>query len=83
MVEPALVRMLRAGRDEGRDLERALDLLARVFGRPATAERLSPEFTCQEVNIVTYVLAASRHEDAALVWLEEHLAHCTDVGKHQ
>ena len=57
--------------------------MARVFGRPASAERLSPEFTCQEVNIVTYVLAASRHEDAALVWLEEHLARCPDEHLHQ
>jgi hypothetical protein len=82
MVEPALVRMLRAGRDEGRDLERGLELLARVFGRPATAERVSPYFTCEEVNVIAYVLAVSRHEDAAVVWLDEHLAGCAEEGMH-
>jgi len=35
----ALIRMIRAGRDEGRILEQALDGLARVFGDPETAER--------------------------------------------
>jgi hypothetical protein len=83
MVEPALVRMLRAGRDEGRELDQALDLMARVFGRSATAERLSPCFTCKEVNIVAFVLAASRHEDAAVVWLDEHAVHCTDESTHR
>lgn len=66
--------MLRAGRDEGRDLEEALDGLAMVFGRPATAQRVGSHFTCREANVIAFVLAASRHPDAAVVWLEEHAA---------
>ena len=80
--DPALIRMLRAGRDEGRDLENALDLLARVFGRPATAERVGPHFTCREANVIAYVLAASRHVDAAIVWLEQHAATDTEEDTH-
>ena len=81
-VEPALIRMLRAGRDEGRDLEQALDGLARVFGRRGTAERVGPNFTCTEANIIAYVLAASRHVDAAIVWLDEHAASDTEEDTH-
>ena len=72
--EPALIRMLRAGRNEGRDLERALAGLAQVFGRVHTAERLGPHVTCEEANRIAYVLAVSRHVDAAIVWLDEHAA---------
>jgi hypothetical protein len=80
--EPALIRMLRAGRDEGRDLEEALDALARVFGRHATAERVGPHVTCHEANVIAYVLAASRHLDAAIAWLEEHAASDTEEDTH-
>jgi hypothetical protein len=73
-VDPALIRMLRAGRDEGRDLEKALDGLARVFGRRQSAERIGPHVTCHEANAIAYVLATSRHLDAAILWLEEHAA---------
>ncbi len=81
-VEPALIRMLRAGRDEGRDLEEALDHLARVFGRPASAGRLGTHVTCYEANVIAYVLAASRHLDAAVVWLDEHAATDTEEDLH-
>lgn len=81
-VDPALTRMLRAGRNEGRDLEQALDGLARVFGRPETAERVGPYFTCPEANIIAYVLATSRHVDAAIVWLDEHAASDTEEDTH-
>lgn len=81
-VDPALIRMLRAGRDEGRDLEDALDRLARVFGRPSTAERVGPHFTCHEANVIAYVLAASRHIDAATVWLDVHAASDTEEEAH-
>ena len=81
-VDPALIRMLRAGRDEGRDLDRALDGLARVFGRHRTAERVGPYFTCHEANVIAYVLAASRHLDAAIVWLDEHAASDTEDDTH-
>lgn len=72
--DPALIRMLRAGRNEGRDLEQALDGLALIFGRPRTAERVGPHFTCREANLIAYVLVAARHLDAAIVWLDEHAA---------
>jgi hypothetical protein len=71
-VDPALIRMLRAGRDEGRDLDRALDGLARVFGRYETAERLGPHVTCYEANVIAHVLTTSRHVDAAVLWLDTH-----------
>ena len=80
--DPALVRMLRAGRNEGRLLEQALDELAQVFGRPSTAERLGPHFTCAEANRVALVLVASRHTDAAVAWLEEHAASDTEDDAH-
>ena len=74
--------MLRAGRDEGRDLDEALVLLARVFGRPRTAARVGRHFTCKEANVIAYVLAASRHVDAAIVWLDEHAAGDTEGDAH-
>jgi hypothetical protein len=74
--------MLRAGRDEGRDLETALDDLARVFGRLATAERVGPYFTCREANRIALVLVASRHTDAAVAWLEAHAASDTEEDMH-
>jgi len=81
-VDPALVRMLRAGRDEGRDLEVSLEYLARVFGRPASAERVGPHFTCVEANCIAWVLVTSRHTDAAIVWLGEHAADDTEEDEH-
>jgi len=81
-VDPALVRMLRAGRNEGRDLDRALDGLAQIFGRPKSAERLGPSFTCREANLIAFVLIASRHIDAAIVWLDEHAASDTEDDPH-
>lgn len=80
--DPALIRMLRAGRDEGRDLEKALEGLAQVFGRPSTAERIGPHVTCREANVIAYALAASRHTDAAIVWLDEHAASDTEEDVH-
>jgi hypothetical protein len=80
--DPALIRMLRAGRDEGRDLEAALDGLARVFGRPEAAERVGPYFTCPEANIIAYVLASGRHLDAAIVWLDKHAASDAEEDTH-
>jgi hypothetical protein len=74
--------MLRAGRDEGRDLEEALDALAQVFGRARTAERIGPHVTCREANVIAYVLAASRHLDAAIAWLDEHAASDTEEDTH-
>ncbi|MFI2708307.1 hypothetical protein ACH5WX_12265, partial [Nocardioides sp. CER28] len=71
-----------AGRDEGRDLEEALDGLALVFGRPRTAERIGPHVTCREANLIAYVLVASRHRDAAVVWLDEHAASDTEDDLH-
>ena len=73
-MDPALFRMLRAGRGEGRDLDRALEALARDLGRPATAERVGRHVTCAEANHLAAVLVASRHTEAAIVWLEEHAA---------
>jgi hypothetical protein len=74
--------MLRAGRNEGRDLEQALDGLALIFGRPASAERVGPHVTCREANLIAYVLVASRHLDAAVVWLDEHAASDTEDDLH-
>ncbi|MFC7495854.1 MULTISPECIES: hypothetical protein [unclassified Nocardioides] len=81
-MDPALIRMLRAGRDEGHDLEKALEHMARVFGRHETAERVGPHFTCYEANVIAYVLASSRHLDAAVAWLEEHAASDTEEDTH-
>ena len=75
--------MILAGRDEGRDLEEALDGLAGIFGRPATAERLGPHVTCREANLIAYALAASRHVDAAIVWHDEHAASDTEEDVHE
>jgi hypothetical protein len=80
--DPALVRMIRAGRDEGRYLEESLAYLARVFGRPAPAERVGPHFTCAEANCIAWVLVASRHTDAAIVWLDEHAVSDTEEDVH-
>ena len=81
-MDPALIRMIRAGRDEGRALEQALAGLARVFGRPATAQRVGPHFTCAEANRIASVLIASRHPDAAIVWLDEHAASDNEEDEH-
>lgn len=80
--DSALVRMLRAGRPEGGDLENALDALTQVFGRPRTAKRVGPHFTCAEANIIAWVLITSRHTDAAIVWLEEHAVSDTEEDLH-
>jgi hypothetical protein len=80
--KPALVRMILAGRDEGRDLEEALEGLARVFGRPKTGERVGQYFTCREANLIAYVLVASGHVDAAIVWLDMHAATDTEDEAH-
>ena len=82
MADPALVRMLRAGRADGRDLDKALDGLARVFGRPATARRVGPHFSCAEANRIAAVLLASSHRDAATVWLNEHAASDSEADLH-
>jgi hypothetical protein len=80
--KPALVRMILAGRDEGRDLEESLNYLARVFGRPASAERLGPHFSCAEANCVAWVLVNSRHPDAAVAWLDQHSASDAEGDPH-
>ena len=80
--EPALVRMLRAGQTDGDELPKALDGMARVFGRPATAKRVGPYFTCKEANHIAAVLIASRHADAAITWLDEHAASDHDDEPH-
>ncbi|HET6651085.1 MAG TPA: hypothetical protein VFH10_00475 [Nocardioides sp.] len=80
--KPALVRMILAGRDEGRDLEESLNYLARVFGRPASAERLGPHVTCAEANCIAWVLVNSRHADAAVAWLDHHSASDTEGDVH-
>ncbi|NUR05761.1 MAG: hypothetical protein HOQ22_18770 [Nocardioidaceae bacterium] len=74
--------MIRAGRDEGAELEQALEGLARIFGRAGPAERVGPHFTCREANLIAYVLVLSRHVDAAIVWLDEHAASDTDEDLH-
>ena len=74
--------MLRAGRPEGGDLENALDALSQVFGRPSTAELAGPQFTCVEANVIAWVLVASRHTDAAVVWLEGHSAGDSEEDEH-
>ena len=56
--------------------------MARIFGRPRTAERIGPHFTCQEANKIAYVLVASRHVDAAIVWLDMHAASDTEEDTH-
>jgi hypothetical protein len=80
--KPALVRMILAGRDEGRDLEESLNYLAQVFGRPGSAERLGPHFTCAEANCVAWVLVNSRHADAAISWLDQHSLSDTEEDPH-
>ena len=80
--ESALVRMLRAGRPEAAGLDDALDSLAQVFGRPSTAKRIGAHVTCAEANYIAWVLIASRHTDAAIVWLEEHAASDAEDDVH-
>jgi hypothetical protein len=80
--ESALVRMLRAGTDEGRDLARALDGLAQVFGHPAAAKRIGGHVTCEEANRIAFALVASRHTDAAIIWLDRHAASDTEEDRH-
>jgi hypothetical protein len=80
--EPALLRMLRAGRPEGGDLENSLDALAQVFGDPATAERVGAHVTCLEANLVAWVLVASRHTEAAIAWLGKHAASDDEEDLH-
>ena len=74
--------MLRAGRPEAAGLERALQSLAQVFGRPTTAKRIGAHVTCAEADRIAWVLMASRHTDAAVVWLEEHAASDTEKDVH-
>lgn len=74
--------MLRAGRPEGGDLENSLDALAQVFGHPTSAKRLGSQLTCLEANLIAWVLVASRHTDAAIVWLEQHAASDTEEDAH-
>lgn len=81
-MNPGLIRMIRAGRDEGRILEAALDGLAQVFGRPATAARVGPLVTCAEADRIAWALIASRHTDAAAVWLDSHAASDADEDPH-
>jgi len=81
-MDAALLRILRAGGHEGADLEKAVDGLARVFGRRATAERVGPHFTCAEADRIAWLLVKGRHTDAAIVWLDEHAASDTDDDKH-
>jgi hypothetical protein len=57
--------MLRAGTDEARILDDALDGLAQVFSDPDTAHAVGPQFTCSEANRIAWVLVASRNDDAA------------------
>ena len=80
--EPALLRMLRAGRPEGGDLESSLDALAQVFGNPAAAERVGPHVTCVEANLIAWVLVASRHTEAAIAWLEKHAVSDAEEDLH-
>lgn len=81
-MEPALFRMLRAGRSEGRVLDGALDGLAEVFGRRATAARVGPHVTCAEADRIAWALISSRHTDAAAVWLNGHAAGDDDEDLH-
>jgi hypothetical protein len=81
-MEPALFRMLRAGRSEGRVLDSALDGLAQVFGRRAAAARVGPHVTCAEADRIAWVLISSRHTDAAAVWLNGHAEGDDDEDLH-
>jgi hypothetical protein len=77
-----LGRMIRAGRDEGRTLQDALDGMAQVFGRRAAAARLGQHFTCGEADRIAWVLIVSHHAEAAAVWLEEHAAGDSEEDLH-
>jgi hypothetical protein len=74
--------MIRAGRDEGRVLDGALDGLAQVFGSPATASRVGEHFTCAEADHVAWCLVASHHTDAAAIRLHAHAASDSDGDRH-
>ena len=78
----ALARMLRAGSDDGRVLEDALDGLAEVFGDRETAWAVGRQFTCAEADRVAWVLIVSRHADAAVVWLQAHADGDTSADLH-
>ncbi len=78
----ALVRMLRAGTDEGGILDDALDGLAQVFSDPDTAHAVGPQFACSEANRIAWVVVASRNDDAAVVWVEAHAAGDTNEDRH-
>ena len=78
----ALIRMIRAGRDEGRILDNALDGLAHVFGDRKTARRVGSQFTCPEADRIAWALIASRHADAAAVLLKAHAIGDTDEDWH-
>jgi hypothetical protein len=78
----ALARMIRGGGEEGRILEQALDGLAEVFGDPETAGEVGPHFTCSEADRIAWALVASRHANAALVWLDAHAAGDKDEDRH-
>lgn len=77
-----LGRMVRAGRDEGRLEEQALEGLAQVFGRAATADRVGPHFSCAEADRIAWVLIVSRHADAAVTWLQAHAASDDEPDLH-
>jgi hypothetical protein len=77
-----LGRMIRAGGDEGRILDDALDGLADVFGRSAIASRVGAQFTCAEADRIAWVLITSRHPDAAVVWLRGHAAGDSEQDLH-
>ena len=78
----ALNRMIRAGRDEGRILDNALNGLAEVFGDPETAWHEGKHFSCAEADRIAWVLIASGHDDAAVIWLDGHAAGDTNEDLH-
>ena len=82
MTTSALARMVRAGGGEGRVLEKALDGLAEVFGDPEAAAEVGPHVTCSEADRIAWALVASRHANAAVVWLDGHAATDTDEDRH-
>ena len=79
----ALKRMHRPSSDERQAaLDNALDDLAHVFGDPETAWHVGPQFSCAEADTIASVLVASRHDDAAVVWLQAHAARDTTDARH-
>lgn len=81
-MEPALFRMLRAGRNEGRVLENALSGLAQVFGRRSAAVRVGEDVSCAEADRIAWALITSRHTDAAAIWLDGHAASDSEEDPH-